>query len=366
MRFLHTADWHIGKIVNDFSMLEYQKDAIDQIIQLLLEKKYDGLIIAGDLYDRINPSSQAMELVHKQFQRILFETQTPILLTSGNHDSNQFIEYSNYLTQSHGLYSEGLIKESMRKVTFGDTDIYLFPFITPFQYSKIMKDPSIKTFNDVFVREIEKIELTNKQNVLVTHGYFIKDGIVFEKEDSVRPLSIGTAEYVDATIFDKFDYVACGHLHSAHHIGSKKVQYSGSLLKYSKSEANNKIGVNEVNLINNQLEVTRHFLKPKKDLIVLRGELDDLLKQPCDDFVFYELLDTQLQLDAMNRLKAISPYAMGLSYEKIDFKRHQHRFDQKQLQSKSLIEMFEEFYNLHQPIPLSKTQLQIMTDLVKD
>lgn len=365
MRFLHTADWHIGKIVNNFSMLDNQESAINEIINLLKETKYDCLIIAGDLYDRINPSAEALELVDKQFQRILNETKTPILLISGNHDNARFIEYGNYLTQAQGLYSEGVFKKEITKVTMGETDFYLFPFITPFQYSKLMNDTSANTFNDLFIKEINKLEFTNKQNVLITHGYFIKDELVFEKEDSVRPLSIGTAEYVDASIFKNFDYVACGHLHSHHQIGSNKVQYSGSLLKYSKSEANNTIGINDVTIDNNEIQIKRHLLTPLKDMIVIKGTLENLLKQPTQDYVFYELLDTQLQLDAMSRLKAISPYTMGLSYENIEFNKHQRRFDQKELTSKSIVEIFEDFYALSNPNKITETQKAILNKIMK-
>lgn len=364
MRFIHTADWHIGKIVNDFSMLPYQEHALNQLIDLLKERKVDCLIIAGDLYDRSNPPALAMDLVDRTFNRILSETNTPILLISGNHDNLQFIEYGNYLTKSNGLYSEGLLKESITKVTIKDTDFYLFPFITPFQYSQLFDDASIKTYNDLFIQEMSKINLTNKQNVLITHGYFINDGNVFDKEDSVRPLSVGTAEYVEVNCFNKFDYVACGHLHSYHQIGSDRVQYSGSLLKYSKSEVNNKIGFNEVELIDNQLKVTRHLINPLKDMIIKKDTLENLLKQPTQDFVYYELLDTQIQLNAFGKLKAISPYAMGLTYENIEFNRIQSSKKVDDFKHKSIPDMFEEFYTLSQSNPLSETQKEIITKML--
>lgn len=355
MRFLHTADWHIGKIVNEFSMLAYQGRMIEQIIQLLETKNYDCLIIAGDLYDRAQPAQDAIQLVNQTFKTILVELKVPILLISGNHDSPIFIEYGNFVFEQNNFYTEGLLKPQIKRVTIKDTDFYLFPFVTPSEAARVYRNPEIKTYNDVFVSAMNTIELDlSKQNVLIAHGYIVKDGVVLEKEDSVRPLSIGTAEYVDSSSIEQFDYVALGHLHSHHHIGSAHIQYSGSLMKYSKSEVKNSISVVDVSFKDKQLVSQRIFLEPVKDMIIKQGYFKDLIQEPVYDFVFYELLDETIILDAMNKLRVVSPFAMGLSYVNIEFVSTIATVTQQDIENKSIMELFDDFYH--------ETQSQILTD----
>lgn len=367
MRFLHTADWHIGKIVNDFSMLPYQHDMIQQIIELLSKEHYDALIIAGDLYDRPNASSEAVKLVHESFKKILLELKTPILLISGNHDSLQSIEYGNFLFEHQQFYSEGLYKEPMKKVSFDDTDIYLFPFVTPASMAHTLENPNIKTYQDVFDEAISKLNIDkSRQNVLVAHGYLVSNGQVIEKEDSVRPLSIGTTEYVDVNVLNDFDYVALGHLHSYHPIGSEKVRYSGSLYKYSKSEAKNTLKVLDVTLLNKELSVNPIILKPNKDMVVFKGSFDEALKYQTQDFVFYELNDTHLHQEAMTRIKKVNPYAMGLTYVNIEFSSQISKTNQVEMASKSLYELYSEFFESSLDRPLTMQQQEYVHQIIQE
>lgn len=367
MRFLHTADWHIGKIVNDFSMLEYQRDMIDQIVNLLIKTKYDCLIIAGDLYDRSLPSQESMQLVNEAFNKIVMQTQTPILLISGNHDSGQLIEYGSEFFKHQSLFAHGLYQDGLKKVSIGDTDFYLFPFISPVSLAHIYKEENIKTYDDVFRVVLSKTSLDfSRQNVLIAHGYFVSNGQVIEKEDSVRPLSVGTAEYVDVKWLDAFDYVACGHLHGSHHIGSKKVQYSGSLLKYSLSEVKHKISVTDVTLENHQLDTKRIELNPTKDMIQIQGYYEEIIKDGSQDFVFFDLLDSRPILDAMNLLRVKYPYAMGLTYQNIQYNLNPQQLTQNEIASQSTLELFSDFFTQFKPDGLSDTQQNFVSDVFKE
>lgn len=367
MRFLHTADWHIGKIVNEFSMLEQQRMMLQQLISILKTKQYDCLVIAGDLYDRSQPSAESMSLVNQTFKEIVMELNIPILLIAGNHDSAQLIEYGNYLMVSQQFYGEGLVKKEIKKVSIKDTDFYLFPFVTPAQLQLMYQDKEIKTYQDVFNCVLKTLKLDEtRQNVLIAHGYFIDQQKIFEKEDSVRPLSIGTAEYVEVSCVSNFDYVALGHLHSAHHIGSNKVQYCGSLYKYSKSEAHNKLKFIDVTLDNHQVTTTPLFLKCDKDLIIKRGRFDELIKEKSDDYVFFELEDELVVLDAISRLKQRYPNAMGLEYCHHQQTIIQTKLTQHEIKQKSLPQLFADFYSESTQQSLNDQQLEIVNDVMQE
>lgn len=367
MRFLHTADWHIGKIVNEFPMIEYQRDLLKQIIQLLKEDNYDCLVIAGDLYDRAQPKQEYIELVNQAFRQIIEETNTPILLIAGNHDSGALIGYGDFLLHKQGLYSVGLFSKEVVKVQIKDSDFYLFPFVTPSQVARELNNPDIKTYDDLYKEMLSSIQLNpTKNNILLAHGYIVKDGNVIEKEDSVRPLSVGTAEYVSTNHLEAFDYVALGHLHSHHHIGSEKIQYSGSLMKYSKSEVNNRISVTEVEINDHQLKTKRLYLKPPKDLIIKEGYFDDLIKESDDNFVFFELLDKNIISDAMTKLRINYPFAMGLTYKNIELTLTHRRISQQEMTNKSTLELFEDFYHSSQTQTLNQKQSDFLKEILKE
>lgn len=367
MRFLHTADWHIGKIVNEFPMIDYQRDMLKQIIHLLKEEPYDCLVIAGDLYDRAQPKQEYIELVNQVFKEIIEESNTPILLISGNHDSGALIGYGDFLLHKQGLYSVGLFSEQIRKVSMKDSDFYLFPFVTPSQGARDLDNPTIKTYDDLYREVLSSIKLDpSKNNILLAHGYIVKDGNVLEKEDSVRPLSVGTAEYVSANHFEAFDYVALGHLHSHHHIGNEKIQYSGSLMKYSKSEVNNKISVTEVEIMDHQLKTKRLFLTPSKDLLIKEGYYNDLIKESDQNFIFFELLDTHIISDAMTKLRINYPYAMGLSYKNIELTLSHDRISQQEISNKSTLELFKDFYQQSQSQILNQKQNEFLKEVLKE
>lgn len=365
MRFLHTADWHIGKIVNDYSMIDYQQEVLNQIIGYLNQENYDALIIAGDLYDRAQPSAQSIELVNNTFKEILLKTQTPILLISGNHDSQTLIEYGSFLFEKNNFYSEGLMKSNIKKITIGDTDFYLFPFVTP-QQANYHYQSEFTSYDELWEHEINKIEFNNKYNVLIAHGYLVKDGMVIEKEDSVRPLSVGTTEYVDVKHVSRFDYVALGHLHGSYPIGYDHIQYSGSILRYSKSEVNHQLSVNDVTLDNTGVHLKRLPLNPSRNLIIKEGYFEDLIKEFSQDFVFYELLDTTLVIDAMSRLKQVAPFAMGLNYKNIEMNVVTGRLDKAQLSTQEPLDLFKTFYQQSKESALTQEQELLVTDLFKE
>lgn len=361
LRILHTADWHLGKIVNEYSMIEDQRYFLHELVNTIKTLKIDVIIIAGDLYDRSLPAKEAVALADEVLTRMIRELSIPVLVIAGNHDSNERIEYGSRLFTENGLYMEGTIKPITRKVTIKNINFYLAPFGDPLYVREIVKKPDIRTMEDVTRHQVEQIKKDLKLdevNIFIGHGYVINGTEQsVEASDSERPLSIGTAEYVPVEIFDCFDYVALGHLHKPQKVKDEHVRYSGSILKYSKSECLHKKQVSLVEIGKNHLEVTPIYIQPLRDMRIIRGYFEDILKGQSEDYLFFELEDELLISDTMNRLRHKYPNAMGLEYihQKESF--HSNlRHNQNDLKTISFPDLFEDFYMEHTQVILNEKE----------
>ncbi|MEE0567844.1 exonuclease SbcCD subunit D [Clostridium sp.] len=365
MKIVHTGDWHIGKIVNEYSMIEEQKYYLDKLVELLREKEAEALIISGDIYDRSVPPAEAVELLDTILSKIILELKIPVLAIGGNHDSAERLSFGNKLLRDKGLYIEGNFNGEVKKVTLKDNDgsvnFYLLPYIDPAQARILYENPEIKTHDDM-MREIvsriyENLDI-DERNILIAHGYVSysyedkehRGGL--EVCDSERPLSIGGTDIVDGSIFEKFDYVALGHIHGPQKVGSNKIRYSGSLLKYSISEWKQKksIPVIDINKDKN-LKVELIEIKPLRDLRVIRGPIDELLNREnhqgtnLNDYVFAEITDEGEILDAISKLRAVFPNIMGLRMVNTSLGIENSKTSAgDNFREKSLDELFGEFY----------------------
>ncbi|MFL2079341.1 exonuclease SbcCD subunit D [Marinilactibacillus psychrotolerans] len=374
MRILHTADWHIGKIVNEFSMLEDQEYYLNQLVDKVKELKIDVLIMAGDLYDRAIPPKEAVTLANKIITRLIKEAGIPVLAIAGNHDSNERLEYAAELLETSNLFIEGMVKKTPRKVTINGVNFYLLPFSDHITVRQLLEQDDIKDLEDATKAQIELMKASmnlEETNILIAHGYIVnqtKESV--EDSDSERPLSIGTAEFVDASLFEDFDYVALGHLHKAQKVKWEKIRYSGSPLKYSKSEVPHKKKSWVVEIEKDKLEVEPIEIEPLRDMQVLRGTFEELMKSESNHYTFFELEDKNYVMDAMNQLRRRYPFAMGLEYigrERIDSKTAKQT--QETLQKKSMVELFEDFYATYKLDTMDKNQKsaveQVMNEVQK-
>ncbi|API88521.1 exonuclease sbcCD subunit D [Marinilactibacillus sp. 15R] len=361
MRILHTADWHIGKIVNEFSMLEDQEYYLNQLVDKVKELKIDVLIMAGDLYDRAIPPKEAVTLANKIITRLIKEAGIPVLAIAGNHDSNERLEYAAELLETSNLFIEGMVKKTPRKVTINGVNFYLLPFADHITVRQLLEQDDIKDLEDATKAQIELMKASmnlEETNILIAHGYIVnqtKESV--EDSDSERPLSIGTAEFVDAGIFEDFDYVALGHLHKAQKVKWEKVRYSGSPLKYSKSEVPHKKKSWIVEIEKDKLEVEPIEIEPLRDMQVLRGTFEELMQSESSHYTFFELEDKNYVMDAMNQLRRRYPFAMGLEYvgrERNDSKTAKQT--QETLQKKSMVELFEDFYTTYKQDTMDENQ----------
>lgn len=368
MRILHTADWHLGKIVNDFSMLEDQRYYLTNLIELLKDKEIDAIIMAGDLYDRALPPKEAVALANRTLTRMVKELGVPVFVIAGNHDSNERIEYAADLLADSRLYIEGTMKDTIRKVAFEGTNFYLLPFADHVYVREKLQDDTIKNMEDAIRAQLATVKATmnpNEVNILIAHGYVIQTGNdTSEPSDSERLLSIGTSEYVDVSLFEDFDYVALGHLHKAQKVKDDKVRYSGSILKYSKSETPHQKQTSIVTIEKDKLEIEPLRIKPLRDMRTIRSTFSELMKGQSEDYLFFELEDTEYVLDAMNQLRRRYPHAMGLEYvsrRETESVALQH--NREDLQQLSYPDLFKDFYVQYRAIEMEESDQKIVADI---
>lgn len=407
MKIIHSGDWHLGKIVNEFSMIEDQRFVLKQLLKLIEEEKPDALVIAGDLYDRSIPPVEAVELLNETFHEILINLKTPILVIAGNHDSSQRLSFASSILNKNGLYIQGGVKEHITKVElrdeYGPVNFYLVPYIDPREARVLFKDEKISSHEDSMKKVIEKIKESmqdSDRNVLVGHGYvsfmseafneaaaeILKDipvqaGAIDEGKsraglitsESERPLSIGGTDLISANCFSDFDYTALGHLHNPQKVGSDKIRYSGSLLKYSLSEAHYNKGVTIVGMDKNGDVTARHIpLIPKRDIRVIRGPLNELINPEVykgsnlEDYIYAVLTDEGELIDPISKLRAVYPNVMGLTRENSAEREDIKTSASSGYKNKSKLDLFIEFYEAISGRELSVDKLDIIKNVIED
>ena len=320
MKFFHTADWHLGKLVQGIYMTEDQRFVLEQFLQAIDIEKPDAVIIAGDLYDRAVPPTEAVHLLDELFAEIVLKRNTPLLTIAGNHDSPSRLNFGSQLMKETGLHIVGQLSRNMQSIvlndTYGEVHFHLVPYADPSQVRYLMEDETIITHNQAMKKIIELIEEKmdkTKRHVFVGHAFVTPHGQEQENtSDSERPLAIGGAEYVNASLFQPFHYTALGHLHQAHYVLNETIRYSGSPLKYSISEEHHKKGFFIVEMdAEGKTTVEKRLLAPTRDMRTVEGFLQDILKQPVsEDYVFVKLLDDTPVLSPMEQIRTVYPNAM--------------------------------------------------------
>ncbi|QAY65070.1 exonuclease SbcCD subunit D [Paenibacillus protaetiae] len=320
MKFIHTADWHLGKLVQGVYMTEDQQHVLLQLIEAIEKEKPDAVIIAGDLYDRAVPPTEAVELLDRLLERIVMELDTPVLAISGNHDSPDRLDFGTGLMESRGLYLAGKLQAALKPVVlhdqYGEVHFHLVPYADPAQVRTAFGDETIRSHDDAMRAVIERIQERmdgQARHVLIGHAFVTPGGAAEPNtSDSERPLAIGGAEHVNADYFSPFHYTALGHLHQAHFVGSERIRYAGSPLKYSISEEHHKKGYYVVEMdANGDVQIDKRELKPLRDMRRVQGMMEEIEQhEPSDDYVFVTLLNDNPVLFPMEKVRAIYPNAL--------------------------------------------------------
>lgn len=320
VKFFHTADWHLGKLVQGVYMTEDQAFILEQFIAEIEKEKPDAVVIAGDLYDRAVPPTEAIQLLNDVLDRIILDLNIPVLAIAGNHDSPSRLNFASKILMENGLHIVGQLEKDFQPVvledSYGEVHFHLVPFCEPSVVRNVFADDSIKTYDDAMKKIVEEISHHMDQSarhVFVGHAFVTPYGEPEENtSDSERPLAIGGAEHVSAQHFTNFHYTALGHLHRAHTVFQENIRYAGSPLKYSISEEHHEKGFYIVNIDEKgEVKVEKRILTPKRDMYTVRGTMEKILQMDkCEDYVFVELLDEMPVLSPMEKIRSVFPNAM--------------------------------------------------------
>lgn len=322
---MHLADLHLGKRVNGFSMMEDQEYILNRILEIMEEEQPDGLLIAGDVYDKTIPPAEAVRLMD-DFLTAVAAKHVPVFLISGNHDSAERVAFGHQLMQGSGIWIspvyDGTIRHHTLEDRWGEMNIYLIPFLRPSVVRSFFPDVEIEDYTDALRTIIEDLRVdTSRRNVVLAHQFVTAAGALPETCDSEQ-LSVGGLDRVDGSVFSPFDYTALGHLHGPQRVGSETIRYAGSPLKYSFSELHQKKSVTVAELREKGVTEIRQIpLQPRREMIELRGTFEEILAEarqkgePQTDYYHMILTDETDVVDALSRLREYYPNIMLLDYD---------------------------------------------------
>ena len=374
MKLFHLSDLHIGKRVNEFSMIEDQKYILKRILDLAEEEKPDGIILAGDIYDKQIPSAEAVQ-VFDEFITRLAGRAIPVFIISGNHDSAERLAFGGRLLNSRGIYLSPVYDGSVTKIPlkdqYGTVWIHLLPFIRPSTVRHVFENEAdlvtdVQTAAETVIRHME-IDLKDR-NILVAHQ-FVTGASRCESED----VQVGGLDNIDAAVFTPFDYTALGHIHSPQNVGTDRVRYCGTPLKYSFSEVDQEKSITVVELEKKGTVRTSLLpLKPLRDMRMLRGTYLELTDRSFyrdmnrEDYIQVTLTDEDDVPDGLQKLRVIYPNIMQLLYDNQRTKTTQEVDAAQAVEKNTEIELFYEFYELQNNQPMTKQQKDFAEQLIRE
>lgn len=374
MKLFHLSDLHIGKRVNEFSMIEDQKYILKRILDLAEEEKPDGIVLAGDIYDKQIPSAEAVQ-VFDEFITRLAGRAIPVFIISGNHDSAERLAFGGRLLNSRGIYLSPVYDGSVTKIPlkdqYGTVWIHLLPFIRPSTVRHVFENEAdlvtdVQTAAETVIRHME-IDLKDR-NILVAHQ-FVTGASRCESED----VQVGGLDNIDAAVFTPFDYTALGHIHSPQNVGTDRVRYCGTPLKYSFSEVDQEKSITVVELEKKGTVRTSLLpLKPLRDMRKLRGTYLELTDRSFyrdmnrEDYIQVILTDEDDVPDGLQKLRVIYPNIMQLLYDNQRTKTTQEVDAAQAVEKKTEMELFYEFYELQNNQPMTKQQKDFAEQLIRE
>ncbi|WP_192942897.1 exonuclease subunit SbcD [Staphylococcus cohnii] len=348
MKIVHTADWHLGRILNGKSLLEDQAHILDQFIKKMGDEKSDVIVIAGDLYDTSYPNKAAIQLLENTINTLNLEMNIPLVIISGNHDSKERLNYGSKWFEKSQLYIRTSLEDMCDPITIGNIDFYTLPFSTVNETSYFFNDKKIETHQQAVSKSIEFMTQNinpNKVNILIGH-LTVQGGIRTESE---RALTIGTVESVTENSFQQFDAVLLGHLHHPFSIDSDFIHYSGSLLQYSFSETTQPKGYRVIEMIDHKLKSIFRPLMPLRQLEVIEGDYEDAIQEKLsikdkNNYLHFKLKHMSHVSDPMMHLKQIYPNTLALTNSSFEFNTplHHENIEIQKLDDTTIINKFFE------------------------
>ena len=373
MKIIHLADLHIGKRVNEFSMIDDQKYILNQILEIIDKEKPDTVIIAGDVYDKQVPSIEAVELLDS-FISDISKRKTTTFIISGNHDSAERLAFGSSLMAMGKIYISPVYNGKISKYTlkddFGSANFYLLPFVKPNHVKRFFPDEKIESYTDAIRVVVDNLKLdTSEINILIAHQ-FVTGASRTESEE----ISVGGLDNVDASVFEDFDYVALGHIHRPQKIGIERIRYCGTPLKYSFSEVNDTKSVSIIE-INSKEDFNLRMIPliPKRDMRKIRGTYEELTTKNSyentntDDYIHVTLTDEFNVADAIQKLRVIYKNIMKLEYDNMRTRESRKiNLDDMVIENKNPLEIFSEFYKLQNNKEMDDEQKEIIKKIMEE
>ena len=372
MKLIHLSDLHLGKRVNEFSMLEDQKDILNKIIAVIEEEQPDAVLIAGDVYDKSVPSAEAVELFD-EFLVQLANTKTQVFIISGNHDSAERLAFANRLIDASGIHLAPVYRGEVAPFSFkdeyGTVDLYMLPFVKPANVRRFFPEEEIRSYEDALKAAICAMQVNEKnRSILITHQ-FVTGALVSDSED----LSVGGTDQVSAEVFKAFDYVALGHLHRPQNV-KENIRYCGTPLKYSFSEVNDVKSVTIAELKEKgSLSVWEIPLAPLHEMKEIKGNYTDLTfkgyydahPELKDSYLHITLTDEEDVPDAAAKLRVIYPLLMKLDYDNTRTRNQQRVTALSEVEKKTPMELFDAFFEMQNGQTMSAEQKQYVETLIE-
>lgn len=366
MRFAHLSDLHIGKRVNGFSMIEDQKYILNQMIDIIKKEQVDAVLLAGDIYDKTVPSAEAVQVLDDFLTR-LAELNLSVFMISGNHDSAERLAFGARAFRKSNIYISDVYRGNISPITikdsYGEVHIYLLPFLKPSYVRQALQNEEIVTYEDAVKVALKELKIqTEERNVLVAHQF-----VIGASRSESEEIAVGGLDQIPHDLFLDFDYTALGHIHGPQHIGKETIRYCGTPLKYSFSEATHKKSVTIVEMKEKGTVLLKTVpLVPLKDMRKIRGTFEEITKpsyyqmQNCNDYLQITLTDEEDILNGLESLRKIYPNIMKFEYDNKRTKEHRELLANLDIEEKTEMELFEEFYLLQNNQEMSVEQKEMI------
>lgn len=377
MKLMHIGDLHLGKSLGDFDLTEDQEFLLEKLLEIVEKKSVDGVLIAGDVYDKAIPSEAATRMLN-YFLSSLAKRNVNVYMVSGNHDSDERLNYGSSLFETNNIfiatkYDGNLYKQTLQ-VGEDEADIYLLPFVKASQVRHSIPEAKIESYDDAVRAVIKRADIDeSRNNVLVAHQFVTgkNEEPEFSGSESLGTQSVGTVEKIGYDCFDLFDYVALGHIHSPQQVGRKEVRYSGSPLKYSLSEVNNEKSVSLITIEGKgNVDIELVPIKPMRNMRHIKGTIKELLDKSNvtspQDFIYATLTDEEIVNDAMSIFQQVYPNTVKIDYDNSHTREIEQIDISKIAENRSFEELISDFYRQIYQCDISEEEMDVMRTVARE
>ena len=379
MKILHLSDLHIGKIVLEQLMLDDQKYMLNQIVEKITKEKIELVLISGDVYDRSVPPADAVTCLNNFLKVLIKDLNLKVCIIAGNHDSKERLGFGSEIFADDGLYIAANYQGKLDKLEledeFGKINIYMLPYIKPIEVKEFFEDVEVDSYHEAVKLVIGKEKINAKERNIILSHQFVTAGNEEPERSESETLTLGGTENVDVSCYKNFDYVALGHIHGPQRIGRDTARYAGTILKYSFSEVNQKKSLVVIDFKEkDNLEINLIPLKPLRDMRVIKGPIEELVKEENykgtnrEDYIRAIITNEEPVYDAIGQIKRVYPNTLRLDIEnsKMNSSIEKELSNLDNIKKKNEVELFNEFYNFQHNQDLNDIQLEIIKEVVKE